>query len=305
MSHQFGLAPSELPILPPLRARALAALLNPDAGIHDFLSVIEGDPALTASVLRASNSAWSAPRYPIHSARDAIVRIGLDAARQITSAAIMHSQFEHLDESGLNVDAFWRRQLAVGVLVEGFALQARRPQAEIRSAFTVGLLHQMGRLALAARSPERYRTVVERARKGEDPLVAELQAFEIDAVQLTKNVATRWSLPEAIAGPLAAMDDPDAAGLPPLMREAIEVAELIGFDQGFSSEVVAPLSLPADHPRADALLAIGGEDELRQRVDWFRSSTGAHRTPPPQAAEIRPLQSQPSNSQAPLDQQAA
>ena len=261
-------------MLPPLRARGLATLLNPDAELLDFLAVIEGDPALTASVLRASNSAFSAPREPIDDARAAIIRIGLEAARQLTSAAIMRSQFEHIEDSGLNVDVFWRRQLAVGLLTEAFASADRLRPGQVRSAFTAGLLHRVGRLALAARSPKRYRSVVGAVRSGKEPLDAEQARCGGDAVLLTKHIAARWALPDTIAEALTGQDDADASGLARLIREAVEVAELLGFDEGFSDGVVDPAELSDDHPRAASLEGIGGADGLRERVDWFRQASG-------------------------------
>lgn len=279
----------------------MAVLWSPRAGIRDFLSVIEGDPALTASVLRASNSAYSAPRDPIHSTRDAIVRIGLDATRQITSAAVMRSQFEQLEQSELNVPAFWRRQLAVGLLVEDFARHDQRPSDEVSSAFVAGLLHRVGRLALAVRSPDRYRSVVELVRTGLDSLEAEHQVFGVDAVTLTSQVAVRWMLPDLIADALSRYDDTEATGLPRLLREAIEVAELLAFDEGFAETATAGAALPADHPRASALDASGGPHRLRARVDWFTEAADSHADPRPR---VRPPQLAPDAETPDLDKAA-
>lgn len=284
MNRNFGLAPGELPLLPPLRARGMAVLWNPRSEVRDFLSVIEGDPALTATVLRASNAAYSAPREPIHAARDAIVRIGLDVTRQIVSAAVMRSQFEHLDQAGLNVPVFWGRQLAVGLLTHDFARHDRRSEDEISSAFVVGLLHSVGRISLAVRSPDRYRSVVQLVREGAGILEAERQAFGIDTLVLTRQVARRWSLPPLIEDALAHQDDFAADGLPRLLREAIEVADLLGLDEGFAETSELLSMLPADHPRALSLDASGGPDRLCTRIDWFTEASGSS----PSTARVRP-----------------
>ena len=292
MKRNFGLAPSELPLLPPLRARAMAALWGPRADIRDFLSVIEGDPALTASVLRAANSAYSAPRDPIHVTRAAIVRIGIDLTRQITSAAVMRSQFEHLEQAGINVAAFWSRQLAIGLLTEDFAKHDRRSDVEISSAFVVGLLHRIGRLPLAVRSPDRYRSVVELVRAGASVSDAERQGFGVDAITMTGHVAARWSLPETITDALSRQDDLEAGGLPQLLREAILIADLFGFDEGFGETEIEISPLPADHARAELLEASGGADALRARVQRFTESSITRRTIEPKgngAATNSPL----------------
>ena len=279
MTRNFGLAPSELPLLPPLRARGMAVLWSPSADVRDFLSVIEADPGLTATVLRAAKSAYSAPREPIHGAWEAIVRIGLDATRQVTSAAVMRAQFEQLDQSGLNVAAFWSRQLAVGLLTESFARHDHRPDEEVRSAFVTGLLHRVGRLPLAVRSPDRYRAVVELVRRGAGALEAEQQVFGIDAVILTKQVAARWTLPDVIADALSRQDELGAPGLPQLLRDAILITELLGFDEGFAEAAADVSALPVDHPQAAALDACGGADGLRARVERLTQALDGRQTP--------------------------
>ncbi len=65
-----------LPVLPPARARAITILsVNaPDPG--EVTEIVSSDPALAAAVIRAANSAWSAPRTAVHSVDRAIIRIG-------------------------------------------------------------------------------------------------------------------------------------------------------------------------------------------------------------------------------------
>ena len=65
--------PPELPVLPRPRERALLVLMHPDASIEELTTVVEGDPAMTAAVLRAANSAISSPVRPIHCEAEAVV----------------------------------------------------------------------------------------------------------------------------------------------------------------------------------------------------------------------------------------
>ena len=255
----------------------MAVLWNPRAELREFVSIVESDPAHGAMLLRAANSARYAAADPIRSVRVATVRIGLDAARQLISSAMLRPQFETLAQAGLNVPALWERQLAVGLLVRDFAQHDRRPEDEIGSAFATGLLHSVGRLALAARSPQRYRSVVQLVREGAGVFESERQAFGLDSLVLTRQLARRWSLPPSIADALSRQDELPASGLPLLLHEAIEVADLLGFDDGFS-EALEPLStLPADHERAPAFGQAGGLGQLSARLDWFAEAFGARR----------------------------
>ena len=136
-------------------------LRNPEAKLEHFVSVVEGDPALTAAVLRAANSALSAPIEPIANAHEAILRVGLETARQVMLAALLSFAFDRLDDAGLDVQDLWCHLLATALLAEQLASDEDR-----NMAFVAGLLHDIGRLSMAAQNPARYRQVVELVRHG-------------------------------------------------------------------------------------------------------------------------------------------
>lgn len=292
MTMHNGVAPAELPVLPMLKGRGMAVLWSPNADLRDLLSIVEGDPGLTASVLRAANSSFSAPTGPIRTAAVALDRIGADATQQIVTAALTRSEFEHLTRSDLHFDDFWSWQLAVALLAEAFCLHDRRPADEVEAAFTVGLLHQVGRLSLIARSPDQYREVLALVNTGVDPIEAEWQLLGDDAAHVTAQVGTHWgffeplpstftALANSTAGTLpVATDGPPAAdhGLAAIVREARSVAATLGFDEGYSLNVPVRTPLPVTHPRYAALAAIGGLDELVRQIQWFHQASGG-RTP--------------------------
>ena len=67
----------ELPTLPLPRVRALALLSDEAVGVTEIAEVVASDPGLTVAVLRAANSAISAPTSRVRSTSQAIIRIGL------------------------------------------------------------------------------------------------------------------------------------------------------------------------------------------------------------------------------------
>lgn len=261
--------------MPTPRARGMVLLWNPQAQLRDFLSVIEGDPGLTAGVLRAANSAASAPVEPVSTARNAIVRIGLEAARGITVAVLTRAEFDRFDESGLDPEKFWRWLLAVGLLAESFATHDGGTPEELQAAFTAGLLHQVGRLSYASRSPERYRQVIELTRAGYQPLDAERQVFGADSIQLNAQIAQSWALPSPLFEAIVTHEGEQRSRLALLVHEASIVARSLGFDDGFSGNelLLDEPGLPTDHSRAPTIEALGGLDGVRERVNWFRHAT--------------------------------
>lgn len=284
---QYGaFAPSDLPTMPSPRARGMVLLWNQGADLQDFLSVIEGDPALTASVLRAANSALSAPVEPVITARNAIVRIGLEGTRQITVAAMARAEFDGLDESGLDADDLWRWLLAVALLTEAFATHDGVSAPELQTAFTAGLLHQVGRLAFASRSPRKYQEVVDRVRSGADPLDAERELFGLDSVKVNEQIAFQWSLPsplfEAVTTAERSPEDHgERSRLGGLVHEAGLVARALDFNDGFWRKLTAvPEPLADDHPRRHTIEALGGAVGIREQITWFRHATAPRESQP-------------------------
>lgn len=278
MSINNGVAPSELPVLPTLKGRGMAVLWSPNADLRDLLSIVEGDPGLTASVLRAANSSFVAPTGPIRVASVALQRIGVDAATQLVTAAFTRSEFENLPRSDVHFEDYWAWQLAVALLSEAFCLADGRPEDETEAAFSVGLMHQVGRLALIARSPERYREVVNLVNTGVDPIEAEWQLLGDDAAHVTAQVGSHWGFFEPIPSAMSGLANPGPGTLSAIVAEARAVAAELGFREGYSIDVPVAQPLPPTHPRAATLAAIGGLDELTRQIQWFHQASGG-RTP--------------------------
>ena len=265
--------PLDLPPLPAPRARAMLVLWNPDATVSELSAVVEGDPALTAAVLRAANAAASSPRTPVVTAQEAVVRIGFAAVQKLLAGAVLSSQFVRIEDSWLRTGELWRHLITVGLLAEAGASNP----TERRIAFTAGLLHDIGRLAIAAQSPLRYRQVVELVMTGVDPLEAERTVLGLTHTSWGARICELWGLPEPIAEVAASHHDA-VDGLAALVRSARETADSVGVGDGFSDP---PDVSPDQHGGAldgtalepDALLAaVGGQEALVTRVEWYRAA---------------------------------
>lgn len=278
MSVNSGIAPAELPVLPSLKGRAMAVLWDSDADIGDYLPIVQSDPSLTASVLRAANAAFVPPAVPILTADEALTQIGVDTAKEIVAAACTRSEYEDLARSDVHLDDFWSWQLAVGLLTECFALADEAPAEERRAAFTAGLMHQVGRLALMVRSPDRYREVVAAVHSGADPLDAEWQVLSSDSANIVGLIALHWGLSEPLPAALSSYASLDPAGFAARVAEARVVAAQLGFSEGYSLDIPVLRPLPAEHPRASALEAVGGFAELTRQIESLQSLESA-RTP--------------------------
>jgi putative nucleotidyltransferase with HDIG domain len=254
----------ELPVLPSAHARVLSILGQQVASISEIVLVVESDPALTASVLRTANSAASAPVTRINTANNAIIRIGLSMTRRILTGAVLKETFRSLEQSGIDVDELWRHLLSTALLAESEAPDA----AERTAAFTAGLLHDVGRLAMATSAPEEYRGVLERVRRGGNAAEAERSIFGVDHIEWGVEVGRAWEFPDDIVEAIALHHE----GGPPLAertRRAREASDRLGTGDGL---VPAHPALESDPELTTMLSAFGGRSGFERRVAWYHGA---------------------------------
>lgn len=258
-----------VPPLPGAHARAMSLLMQLDASMAEVAAVIEADPGLTASMLRAANSAASAANTPIVRVSDALVRIGFRTARSLVVAALLRAQTDQLDETGINLAALWDHLLATGLL----AVAASSPGEGRSAAFTAGVLHDVGRIAMAAVAPAEYRRVVEMAREGMPTLDAERAVFGTDHLEAAVVAASSWSLPAELTEAVASHHTGSSGELASAVRAGRRIAALLGYADGvrpaFDSLLVENDAQEYD---AQVLATLGGPEALRRRVAWFRNA---------------------------------
>jgi len=253
-----------LPVLPAAQARALALASRHDVGIHELAGVVESDPALMIAMLRAANSATQAPAHRVATAHDAIVRVGLHATRRVVTAAATNHAFQDIARAGIDLEEFWRHTLATALLADASAW----PNGPRTEAFTTGLLHDIGRLALATSDPERYRFVVRRAQAGEPTDEAERALFGIDHVAYGREVAAACGLAPVIVEAIAEHHRGQGSALAWVTYSGRELAGLLGFGDG-----VAPpaLAVPIEAGPRDAVVrSLGGAAGIRAKISWYR-----------------------------------
>ncbi len=257
-----------VPPLPGTHARALALLVDADAGLSEVAAIIEADPGLTASMLRAANSAASAANTPIVRVADALVRIGFRNARSLVVAALLRSQAGSLDGAGIDLGAFWDHLLATGLI----AVAAAPPGEGRAAAFTAGMLHDIGRLAMAAVAPAEYHRVVALAHQGVPTMEAEREVFGTDHLETGLVAAGSWSLPAELTAAITSHHGPCEEPTVAAVVAGRRIAALLGYGDGV---------LPARHPGLTEeagpddtriLATLGGPEALARRVAWFRNA---------------------------------
>ena len=256
----------DLPALPVAHFRAMTLLSERDVSIRDVAGIVEGDPGLTAAVIRAANSAAFAPMSRIGNANQAIVRIGLTTTQRIVASAAVSRAFQNLYSTGLDPEQLWSHTVAAAILADASA--GGHPKRS--EAFTAGLLLQVGRLAMATRQPERYRRVIELIGRGLEPFEAESEVYGFDSVEWGAQLTRAWDFPDEVVHAIRDQVVGYGSPLAPFVHRARGIARALGYGDGV--EVPPEPTFDAETEDGRILAPLGGENGLRAQIEWYRGA---------------------------------
>ena len=190
-----------LPMLPAAAHELMAAFRDDDIGFDDLARKIDIDPAITARILRVANSSFYGMSGSIATVGDAIRLIGLRTVETIVMQESLAQRFHGPGCPTFDFPRYWEHSLATAVAAQELARESGHAMHE---AFTAGLIHDLGSLALASHFPQEYGAVVRDARDRDLPrLEAERAALGIDHCQVGAWIAAHWHFTEAVIDAIA------------------------------------------------------------------------------------------------------
>lgn len=117
------------------------------SSLSDLARVIDVEPSLAIRLIQVSNSAFYGSFSTITTTRNALTRIGMKAARNMTLALAVRDTFSSKDEyvNGVLMK-LWNDSVDVATVA---AVLAKKLKMDIDEAFLSGIIHQVGFLAIA------------------------------------------------------------------------------------------------------------------------------------------------------------
>lgn len=231
-------APWALRLLPPFPAiasRILAMASQEDVDIRALSSLVKMDPSFSAELLRFANSALFGLRREVTSLISAIGMVGTDRVKTMATLVAVNRMVRVTARIGA-LRKVWVHSLVTAIIAEEAARAARM---ERESAYTAGLLHNLGTLGLMSAYPEEYSRMLEVSDDfGFDLLNTERDLFEIDHCAAGAYVAQDWGFPDELAAVIATHHDepvPGERSLYNLIKLSWRLADTLGY-AAFSPE---------------------------------------------------------------------
>lgn len=231
----------ELPALPAIVSELIKSLDDPNVSVETLARRISLDQAITARTLRMANSSFFGLPRQVVSVLDAASVLGLRGVRNIALAAGVAAQFSGARCPGFDFTGFWRH--AIGTALSAEAL-AQVLDQDTGLAFTLGLLHDIGRLALASSFQEAYGAVLAWQQEHDSTaLDAERAVLGTDHGAVGALLAAQWQFAPAMCEAIGHHHGPVEPGVP--MVDLIHVADNMAHALDLAhdeAELVPPLS---------------------------------------------------------------
>jgi len=213
----------QIPSLSIVVAELLVSLNNEDSDTATLVAKIAQDQGLAARVLRVANSPFYGLNSRVSAVSEAVVVLGFHAVRSLALAAGIINVFPPGGTTKFDRLAFWRHAVGTGVCAR---VVAGHVDQDPEAAFTAGLLHDVGKLALHVYFADVFEAVLARAAAGDLTIVeAERELLGYDHAAIGHEIARNWHFPPAIQLAIRNHHDPDTEPAP--LADIVHVANAL------------------------------------------------------------------------------
>jgi HD-like signal output (HDOD) protein len=192
---------SSIPTIPHVIRRLIPLLQNENVIIEQLMQVLSYDMAISTRLLKVANSAYYGLMKKISTVRDAITILGL---RQVRSLALGISVIETMKDisskTSLNIKDLWMHSIGSALAAQLLAQTVSDIDSE--TAFTVALLHDMGKIPLNGLFSSDYTNVMEITTDSSLMFTAEETVFGFDHGEVAGWLCECWKFPKILMIPI-------------------------------------------------------------------------------------------------------
>jgi putative nucleotidyltransferase with HDIG domain len=219
-----------LPPFPQVAVRVLQLVTNENVQLHELCDLVSSDAAFASEVLTVANSALYAPRYPASSILQAIAVLGADTLQGMCITVGVRAYLgKSMSQPAMR--ALWRHSLACGMIAQKLAAGGL---VDEYTAYTAGILHDIGRIALTVIQPKDYLALLE-SHHGPAGSILECERgiFGWDHCEAGLRLVAGWKLPqefgEVVLDHHGQRRTDGAWGLSELVKMSCAIADSVGY----------------------------------------------------------------------------
>ncbi|MHC5064184.1 MAG: HDOD domain-containing protein [Planctomycetota bacterium] len=238
-----------MPPLPDVAVQVLGIVSDPEYSLDGLVSVVRTDPTLTARILKTCNSSLYSLNREVSSVSEAVSFLGTRNLVKLVVATCTSSYFKHAGSSTyLSPKEIWRHSIACGITCQ--ILAERSGLDEASTAFTAGILHNIGKIAIS-QFMESYQPNPEALEIMEDGdfLAFERSFCSMDHAVAGSLVLDRWLLPTQLRRAIRNHHDENLIPADPELTSIVHIADILCLQEGIGiaheglSYEISPLAM--------------------------------------------------------------
>ncbi len=256
-----------LPPFPQVAIRVLQLTNNENVQLHELSELISSDAAFASEVLTIANSLVYAPRYTACNILQAIAVLGANHLQGMCLTVGVRSYLGKALNHPL-IRNVWRHNLACAIIAQQLAAAGFMDKD---TAYTAGVMHDIGRLALAVIRPNEYAILLARHQgSAASVLPKETELFGCDHCAAGRRLIEDWKLPSAFEPVVCDHHAPrrsdGAWSMAELIKISCKLADAVGFRAFPGCEVTAFADLQAELPPRERAAFHSELESLAQEV---------------------------------------
>jgi len=203
-----------LPSLPSLYFRIIEALSKEETTLEQIGEIIASDPSMTAKILQLVNSAFFGIARRIANPVEAVQFLGVGRIRSLVLSLHVFSRFEQAKFKNFSIEQVWKHSLSTGLVAQKIARLEKMDRALVDETYVAGMLHDIGKVMLAASLPEQYENALAISQEERIPVLeAERHVFGSTHAEVGAYLLGLWGLPITIVEAVAFHHAPRQSGV--------------------------------------------------------------------------------------------
>lgn len=205
-----------------------------DSSASTVAATLSKDPSLSARVLRLANSAFYGMARDVHSIQEAVVVLGMRTTKSLSLVAASFPWLHvALKGKGLSPRLLWNHCLACASFSKALAL--KKSSLDPEQAFCIGLLHDIGTVALYLTLEDEFNAMIQQAQTLGLPFdEIERGHLGFDHAELGAALAESWNLPKPFCKSIQFHHRPSSMETPEMIADIVHIADILVRERGIS-----------------------------------------------------------------------
>ena len=197
----------ELPSSPKIVTAVMEMTSDPDSDIRQVEKLISADQAMSARLLRLSNSSFYGQRKSVATLHQAIIIIGFYTLRSLVVAASVHSMYQLKDSNSIE-KKLWEHSLTTALACRKIAQKLGHHLLE--EIFMAGLLHDIGKLVMSQKMTQNYENLCKKVENEQLKFIdVENSEFGFSHCEVGSLLMSKWNLPSGLSNAIFLHHNPD------------------------------------------------------------------------------------------------